>query len=232
MMLKRILLAIAIALITTQARSAITIAIQTEPVAVGELVQLTVEGVDPAMLPETKAFCWPEEGTTFIPAKLWDSRPVIFFQAKQPGVYLVYVNSPIAGEDKTEDVKVIITVIGEGPAPDPFPEPRPEPIPVNELSVVIIYEATNRPPAETLTLIALAEHAQTRDYLLFRMEDKDLIGRTQQPPEWFRPYLAAAKSVPAIVIGRTKDGAFSIVAVEPLPATGAEAVAVLKRWGG
>ena len=234
--MRNTILALILCLTATSA-SALTVDIPTEPVAVGQLVKLTIEGVDPSMLSETKAFCWPEAGTTFIPAKLWDNRPVIFFQAKHPGDYLVYVNTPIKGADATEDIKVVITVIGDGPEPDPEPRPDPIPPPVpGELSVVVLYESSARNPSEILTLTALRAHAQTCDYL-FRLEDKDLVdGRTRTTPAWMVPYLETLNTsrvqVPAIVIGRTSpDGRFSGVVV-PLPAGGAVAIAVRKKHGG
>lgn len=241
-MLKRFILAIAIALAVTHARAAITITLQPEKVAVGAIAVLTVEGVDEGSIGEMKPTHFPRNGTYCIagrplkdPTPEEPQPPFIVFMATIPGEYLIGVAVP-DGDGGIEVAEIIVTVTGEGPAPDPFPEPRPEPkplpIPISELSVVVIYEATNRPSSETEALIALAEHARTRDYRLFRMEDKDLIGRTGKVPELLRAYFEAAgnQQVPVIVIGRTSpDGRFSIVAVEPL---GDDPVATVKKWGG
>lgn len=233
-MLKRYFLATILCLAATSA-SALTIDLPTEPVAAGQLVQLTIQGVEPAMLSATKAFCWPEQETTFIPAKLWDNRPVIFFQAMRPGTYLIYVNTPIAGTDTTEDIKVVLRV-GDG-GPQPNPTPPPVPVPPGVRSMCVLVETQTRSAQEASMLGALRSYARTSG-LTLRIVDQDTVdGLTQKTPTSLLPYLTALGKtpVPALVVlaPSPNQKASSVVAVKSLGGlSGAEAVALIKKWGG
>jgi hypothetical protein len=70
--------------------------------------------------------------------------------------------------------------------------------------------------------------------------DKDLKdGLTDRPSKWLSKYLSSEKmkqsglKVPVLMVSVTNGQAFSVVAVESLDGlSGAEAVALVKKWGG
>ena len=236
--MRRVALFLLLIAVQATALAGISIEVPATPVAAGQNVQIYIEGIEPDLLSKAITTHWPREGTTFVPAKTWGGNPFIWFEATQPGRYLVSVTVPqiVDGEASLEHAEAVI-VVGDGePKPNPTPPPVP-PVPVpGELSVLIWYESKTRTPEEALSLSKLRTYASTQKYV-FRFEDKDLVdGRTRKVPAWLAPYLTALNTsrveVPAILVGSTRDGDFSVVAVEPLPMDGDAAIALVKKYGG
>ena len=216
-------------ILATSGLAQITIEAPPGPIAAVENVQVFVHGIDADDLPTAIAKHYPRTGTTFVPAKTWGNDPFIYFSAP-PGKYLIWV--ACNGEYAEAEI-----VVGE-PQPNPTPGPTPDPLPLpGQLSYLILFESSNRPPSEALTLFRLREYATTRGAALkLRMEDKDLVdGLTRKPPAWLVPWSQALNTsrvqVPAILVGSTRNGVLSVVDVKPL-GTSAEAIALIQKWGG
>jgi hypothetical protein len=122
--------------------------------------------------------------------------------------------------------------------PNPGPTPTPAPIPVAGFRVLIVEDSTNRtklPPAQQAVLFA----KPIRDYL----DAKCVVGADGKTHEWRiwdqgtdagadgEPWASALKrtrqSLPSILISDGKTGFEG-----PLPATVAETLALLKKYGG
>lgn len=240
-------------LLTVQATAlaGITIEVPAEPVAVGQNVQVYIEGIAPDLLGKAITMHWPREGTTFVPARTWGGNPFIWFEATRPGRYLVSVTVPklVDGEASLEHAEAVIVVGGE-PNPNPTPPPVP-PVPVpGEVSMVVILETGTRTADETEILGKLRAYLRTSKQKV-RFADQDMIdGATNQTPTWLIPYLTAVTTrpvtLPVMVIAKTALAptqpssdtphertreAFLVVAVEELR-DGDQAVALVKKYGG
>lgn len=241
--MKRIALLLALCLAATSAMADIKIEIPAQPVAVGQNIQVYVRGIEADDLPKAIATHWPREGTVFVPAKTWGNEPFIWFAATQPGKYLVSVTIPtmVDGEASLEHAEAIL-VVGGDPGPDPDPDPNPNPIPPppvpGERSMVVLMETSTRTAAEAAMLGALRSYwATSGATYLHEITDKDKVdGKTNQSPAWLQPYLQAVTTKPVtlpalVVIVQTPatPAQFSVVAVESLDVSGAEAVALVKK---
>jgi len=212
----------------------------TEPVAVGQNVHFFLHGVtQPELQGIADMLVLPNEGVTAFGAYRWEGQPYIEFTATIPGVYHIVLIVPklVDGRATSDNAQVSFVVGGPQPPFPPVPPiPDPPVPPPGQVSFLILYESSARTPSEILTLTKLRAYADQAN-LAIRLEDKDLIdGLTNKPPLWIVPYLTALNTsrveVPAILVGSTVNGVFSVVAVEPLPKTGAEAIALVKQYGG
>lgn len=214
----------------------ITITAPPSYIMAGEPIQVFITGLDEKAVPVIKHF--PRAGTNFVPARTLDGSGVFaWFLAKLPGEYLIFV---CADGEYAE-----ATIVVGGPQPDPFPQPEPDPkpkpnpdprpIPSDQLSVVILCETQTRTGDETLALLKIRAYA-SQERLAISIVDQDLIsGSTDKAPPWLKPWSYALNQsrvqVPALLIGSSKDGVLSVVAVEPLT-TGEKAIELVKKWGG
>lgn len=150
------------------------------------------------------------------------------FSAAAPGRYMIVLvvdQTVIAGHPIT---------ISEGPQPNPFPQPDPQP---GKRKVVVILERTTQTPAQAATVQAIDQYTANQNQE-FQPADPDLIdGTTSQPAPWLQPYLQAAqargKAYPVLIIDAAPFGTVeSSDAVESLPASGSEAIALIQKNGG
>lgn len=155
---------------------------------------------------------------------------------------------PVGFKDEKEIVTETVQVDnGQGPRPPPDPDPAPDPkpkpvdpapIPGDGLRVLIVYESADLakyPSAQNAILTALP----IREYLNakcpkgpdgktteFRIWDKDVDGYSDSPL-WGDALKRPRASTPWIVISNGKTGFEG-----PLPATVADTLALLKKYGG
>ena len=251
--MKRFPLILALCLIAHTAAlgaNSITIDTPTSPVAIGQIVDISITGIEPSMYGQALKSLghWPP-AKYFKPIRGWgDEKISVAFMATKPGEYEIRVSSARSedGELIIEHANAVI-VVGGSPQPDPNPTPDP-PVPIpGERSFVVICETDQRTSPEADMIGRLTSYFYLQEDRYFdRIEDKDLKDGLESkrqgkliPPEWFKPYKKAwtesGKSLPVlVVIAQTPDGKVSsVVAVESLTGkTGAEAVELVKKWGG
>ncbi len=143
-----------------------------------------------------------------------------------PRTFIVQV--PVNGADPF----VVLTFDYGGPSPNPTPPP-PVPTPDN-LAIVVVGETTQRTAAQATTMLGLRKYLDSRPKLWWRIVDPDIKdSQTNQTPEWYLPIQAAlkGKQLPVVVVGsRDLQGVVVVVAVDALPPTATEAVALVKRY--
>jgi len=164
-----------------------------------------------------------------------------------PGAYRVELLAITLAPDGTTVIAeaVASVVIGGDPKPDPKPpepgpgpKPDPAPIPDAGFRVLMIYETAevqSLPPAQSSVLFS----KQVRDYLdkkcatgrdgktkEWRIWDKD-IDTAGESKAWQAAMSRKRESVPWIVISNGSTGYEG-----PLPANVADALSLLKKYGG
>lgn len=171
--------------------------------------------------------------------------------AAPPGVYRVKLRALRVQDGKTSvETARATVVIGEPVPPGPVPPvppvppgpgpvpPGPAPIPLEGLRVLVVYESAELPklpPGQQAVLYARS----IRDYLdrkcvvgadtrtrEWRMWDRD-SDASGEAKHWQDALKRDRKSVPWIVISTGRDGYEG-----PLPASVAETLALLKKYGG
>lgn len=132
---------------------------------------------------------------------------------------------------------------GPGPSPEPEPSPDPAPIPADGFRVLILRESGATIPEGQLQALnspAIREYLQRKcprsadgQSVEYRIWDDDYTDEQMRfQPQLWRDAYAKAKSdaagkLPWIMISTGKTGTS-----EPLPATEAETLALLKKYGG
>ncbi len=178
--------------------------------------------------------------------KLFSEKYLYFVEAVATGRAELFV-IPQGGTDKDVLRVTLDAIVGPvppdpkppvPPGPDPpGPKPDPAPIPVAGLRVLIVFEtaeATKMPAAQQSILYGKA----MRDYLNsvcvmgpdgktkeFRIYDKDVV-LSGESKLWQDVMKRPRASVPWLVVSNYGKGGFEI----PLPATVAEAMAIIKRF--
>lgn len=197
------------------------------------------------------------DGLQLIPAELLkDSRVAIGIvpnlRPDQTGAsYRVYAYG--AKGDKASDPALCTVVVGTpGPGPTPpgptppvppgpTPPNPPTPVPVTGFRVLFVYEATDGQPSLTKEQLNTIYSTQIREYLNrkcakddgrpgWRTWDKEVVLTAKESPTWKALWDAVkpqVKAYPSVVIVTDQKGE-----VFPLPATEAETLALLKKYGG
>ncbi len=210
-------------------------------VSAGEMIVIPIEGAAPEWLHEMKVKHYPRDGTTTVVGRSLqpDSTPWIAFHANRPGKYAIFVTAKDA-DGVVVEAEAEIVVEGE-PQPDPNPIP-PVPVPIEALSILVIMESGQRTASGAAMLGTLMAHFRsTEDRYHWRIVDQDVKdGSTNESPTWLQPYKKAREKskvkLPALVVtvlSPVTGKVSSVVAVKPLGGlSGAEAVALVKKWGG
>jgi len=223
--MKRLFAALALAaLMAAGATAEITIEAPDDPVAVGDPVQLYVDGLTDADLPKAVVDHHPQEKTIVIPAKTWGGRPFLWFQAKEPGVYALWVAAP--GDEAVQYAKALITVgDGDDDEEDDDPDPPVPPVP-GERWILIISE-TNRPDFRHRNLLAELRTSDRLDQGHLWIVDP----QTAQPE--LAPYVDLAGDLPALlIVGEDEDGQGVILHKGPCPESLEAVVDLLEEHGG
>lgn len=178
----------------------------------------------------------------FPPDLLKDTRTAVVV-ASTPGTYRLLAYTATPDGSLSEPAICLVTIAGPtppvppGPTP-PGPNPPPIPVPVSGLRVLFVYESGANLTREQLNIL---NSTTITDYLN-RKTAKDTKGRAEwrkwdkdvdmanETDVWknlwtsTKPQLGA---LPALVVVTDQKGQ-----VFPLPATEAETLALLKRYGG
>ena len=202
----------------------ITITPPTEIIQVGQRYLLSVEGLTAADLPRTVVVVEPKETTSAVGVTGWGGEQYLWFHAVDEGRRFIAV---IIGGMGKPVVSTLVLDVGRVPQPDPPPPPPPP----GELTVVVVYESTDRTPQEALVLLGLRKYLVDQS-LAYRLVDKDLKDSTGQAPTWFEVPRSSAlkKGLPCLVIGTVQDGLFSVVVAERLPNSIKDAIDIVERY--
>jgi hypothetical protein len=118
------------------------------------------------------------------------------------------------------------------PPPDPVPPAPPGPVTPQKLWVVIVEETADA----VATRGAFLSDQTLRKFMeahghRWRVVDKDVVGTDGKPPEDVQRFLADARArkLPMLYLVNAKG---QTVHQEPVPATAAELLTLLKKWGG
>jgi hypothetical protein len=221
--------AVLLAIIVAGVSVDLTIDGPSEPIETRETCQLFVNGLEEAQLNSAYAGHFPREGTQFVAARTWGGRPFIWFNAQDPGKYLIEVID-FEGRRRAE---AIVVVEGEN-----GPDPTPDPDPPNEGSryLVVIEESSQRTPQLSNLLLRLrsSDYLEENDHNLL-IADQDGTNEQGQPIPSLKPYLDRAQEEPALPILFIVDGDSSPAEVYyqgPVPNTYQETIELLKRYGG
>jgi len=129
------------------------------------------------------------------------------------------------------------TVPTPGPGPSPDPGPGPTPVPSGKLFVLIVTETAQQTPQQAAVINSKAadEYIAAKSWQR-RVADKDTVDENGKVPTDLAAWLDKAKAWNA---GGGKwpylniaDGSGAVVYEGALPATEAEYVALLKKFGG
>lgn len=182
----------------------------------------------------------PSTGLDLIPS---ESGRWVIVSAMKPGAYPVFAYTALGGKP-TEAVRCLV-IVGVPPEPgptppEPGPGPKPDPAPIPDAGfrVLMIYETAevqSLPPAQSSVLFS----KQVRDYLdkkcatgrdgktkEWRIWDKD-IDTAGESKAWQAAMSRKRDAVPWIVISNGSTGYEG-----PLPANVADALSLLKKYGG
>jgi hypothetical protein len=226
-------------LIAQRAAAEPTIVAPTEPVPIGGFADVTITGLE-----NKDQLAWvtvPE-----IPVRVyavWGSGdPILSVPTNRSGTWTLVLS--FIEDDKPVLKKVLLTIgqPGPGPTPGPTPIPTPDPSPVppgpTGLRVLILEETESRQALSRDQLLILTS-PEIRAYLnekapdRWRILDDDIqaTGMVGWSQEWMDAYKQGKElsggQVPFIMVSNGREGA----AVK-LPATVAETLTLLKRFGG
>jgi hypothetical protein len=161
------------------------------------------------------------------------TKDIAFFQPRKAGVYHV-VAVPVK-DDQSALLTLDVKVTGTNPEPNPDPDPTPPPVPGKRLIVVIQETGDADPKAQiAMTRKGLERWAAQAGHV-YRWTDPDVKTSSGQTPAWFQPIKTAIgnTALPVLVVAESSDaGAGKILAVEKLPTTSAEAIAIVQSHGG
>lgn len=197
---------------------------------------------------KTVKFVALDPGLSVFPPGLLSNPKVTVVSSAKPGVFRLLAYT--AAGDMPSDPVICKVVIGNtpidpppGPGPNPpepqpvDPPPGPAPIPLDGLRVLMVYDA------DSLARLPAAQHsiffsAEVRKYLNehcakgpsgtaeWRLYPKS-VDNSADLPHWRAAMARERKSLPWIVISNGKAGYEG-----PLPANIAEALELLKKYGG
>lgn len=214
-----------------------------EAVAPYRIVRLKASGV-----PDKAGVIWRVRPVAGTPTVDWASRQNTknVEWVAPPGQYRVELTAATVAADGTVslDYAERVVTIGDapspppGPGPGPGPTPGPAPIPLPGFRVLMVVESADLsklPAAQVAVLTA----ADVRAYLNakcavgpngvnreWRQWDKDVV-TANEAPHWQAAMARPRQSLPWIVISTGTAGYEG-----PLPATVAETLTLLKRFGG
>lgn len=190
----------------------------TEPIAAGEYTQLTVSGVTAAALPTAKLVLWPREKTQLIAAQTWTGEPLILFQSKQAGKYLIALSIPKDG--KIDYGEIVVTVGGEVPLP-PSPDP-PGPQPGAKFQLLFLFQSDkldNLPAGqrEILASLKFRKELEAKGHLVRGFFGVD---SGKDAPEDLAPFFAAAegKELPRVAVSPHAGGKIETFSLPADPA--------------
>jgi hypothetical protein len=196
----------------------------TDTIQVRDLVQIPIQGLTDEYEP-TLFIAWPRQSVTAFVAKAWiGDQYFVWFQARQPGDYLLLVGATKGGVfDYAESV---LTVGGDpnpnpNPGPDPKPNPNPDPpTPTEPVWGVIYIEeggARTADQAVVLTSIGVKSFLE-RNGLKWRLLDKDSKLPDGSPDPGFEDYKKEAEdrglSLPVVFVVSDRG---KILRAKPLP---------------
>jgi len=177
-MLKRTLSLLIFCLIVQTAQADISIEVPSGPVAVGQPIVLTVDGLVAQAVPELAVIHFPDIGTFCqVGRPLKESTPeepqppFVVFMATVPGRYLIAVAAP--GGEWTQDTAQAVITVGDGPTPVP-PDPVPPPIP--DLTSKIaqwVRELVPTPSQARATALATVYRGASTDITMGRLTTVD-----------------------------------------------------------
>jgi hypothetical protein len=205
-----------------------------DAVPIGGLCIVRVEG-----LAADAKFSWlaiPDVQTADLMER--DGSPVLFVATDKAGTFHVVLAYIDGGEVRQKMAKVVVGTPGPTPpAPNP---PGPTPVPPNpEGFRVLILEETADRPSLPRSQLAILMSQEVRNYLnakepdSWRILDDDLTSQhmTGWPDGWKQTYAKAkelsAGRVPFVVVSNATSGE-----AVPLPATVADMLTLLRRYGG
>lgn len=225
------------------------------PTLVGDMVKINLQGFPATALPKLQVWVAPDEATEVIVGRgLQTADPAfVVFRAKQPGAYKFIAVAP-DGSGNLLAASDTLTVTGTVPPkppipPDPkppTPDPPTPPTPV-KLRVLALYDpATVDKLSEQQRQIIYSEQpGSMRDYIkshALTETVKDAAGKTTEQPAmriWptnvnaaqagtnWKPLLDKTNKQPCLVVQ-----AGDTITKFDFPATNADAVKLLKQFGG
>ncbi len=206
--------------------------------AVGAFIQIAAETQDPYV-----SWLSMDAGLNLFPTSLLKDTKTAVVTTTQPGRYRVSAVS--AKDSKPSEFAYTLVIVGDPgpippvpPTPDPkppIPPPTPAPIPLDGFRVLIVYE----PLMLTAGQEAVVFGKECRDY----MQAKSVVGPDGKTKDFWIIQAGADVSAAPKWIGdviQRHPGAKSFMCVSDgkkgydgvIPATGAEAMAIMKGIGG
>lgn len=189
-----------------------------------------------------------DAGLSLLPPELLkDSRTAVVLAAKEGRFRLLAYT---AVDDSPSEPSVCWVVVGASPpgpgpvppspppGPDPIPPTPPIPVPASGLRVLFVYESSANLTREQLNILnstKIAEYLNAKaakdakGLPEWRRWDKD-VNTTHESDVWKNLWAATKPQLtqlPAVVIVTNQKGE-----VHPLPATEAETLDLLKKYGG
>jgi len=139
----------------------------TEAIEPGRHYLLSVTGLTAADLKRTQVVVEPAESTSAVGVSGWGCQQFLWFSAADNGRRFVAV---IVGQEFSNRKPAVATLVLEvGPAPDPDPPPPPPP-PPGELTIVVVFETTDRTPQEAIVLLGLRKYLEAQK-VAYRLHD-------------------------------------------------------------
>lgn len=191
---------------------------------------IEVRGLATELLPGVTLIAEPSDTTRAIGVTGWAGQQFIWFRAQDEGRRFLVL--ALNGQVKPLIVSTALEVGDSNPPPPPPPPPPP-----GELTIVVVEEATARTAEHALVYHGLQSYLNSKK-ISWRIADQDVInGLTEKTPPWLQVCLAAISQkqvpLPAILAGSVDAqaaGDFSVVGVDTLPATLAEAIEWVKQY--
>lgn len=185
-------------------------------------------------------------GVDAVPSMILKDPKTFFMDTRglKAGRYkFIAVGASNTGEQARAAFTVVVGDIPPGPGPDPDPDPKPDPDGVVPISgdgfrVLVVLESSDRAklPSSQVTTLTAAEvvnylnskcvmgpDGKTREW---RVWDKD-VPTTAVAKHWADAMKRPRTSLPWVMISTGKTGYEG-----PLPATAAEFLTLLKKYGG
>ena len=137
-------------------------------------------------LPKARVIHWPRNRVVLVPAKTWGGDAFLWFGTKAEGTYLLAVAVP---RDNVLDYAECVVIVGDGEededdSPDPPPPPPPPPPgPIQEMTVLVVEESSQRTPEQAAILMCYpCRKWLTDNGHRMRIVDKDVKDQSGQVP--------------------------------------------------